>query len=893
MNGRRTQDRATHLSMIDPKGKFSITGNDVDAFMDLYCMESQTDGVFGILEMTNMHTVIPVLVDADIKKEVPAGAACTPLYTPEFVLRLVRVYQKVLPTIVDEDLTDDDLLCVVFQKEPYLDEKPSKTYLKHGFHLHFPKLFIDRTKQETELIPRVKLEWKKSVSQTEFNLNIDKVIDGSYCRGPWLLYRGRKAEGKEPYLISFVVDGDGVVHDDWRRHLLYMHVEKADKKPIELTWDNIDFHLPRILSISPSGKECYIRNIREDLIPIPSNMMQKQHDIHQQLNNNRVNMLGQNHHRNEDESEMVDKLLDILGDFRAEERNEWMNVGWSLFNIFNGSEEGLEKWIRFSQRSPDNFSYDVCRYEWSKMTKRDMTIASLKFMARTDNVEKYNDVIKAFMKPYLESSMKLKGSHNDLAKALKEKHEGNYACASIKEKIWYEYNNHGWNRIDEGFSLRMKISDELVHAYEEILRDLCSRYSKAEEDEQAMFKKKVDNCLKIIGSLKCANFKTNVMRECMEVFYKPSFFSDLDTNPFLFTFMNGVYDLKTHHFRDGRPSDMNSIRAPIKYRDDLHRNHPEVMRVIEFFEQIFPDKTVRDYFMNVSCQVFIGGNHSKIFQVWTGDGDNGKSVTQSLFEKMLGPYSIKLPTSLIIGKRTQSSAACPELVRAGNGVRFAMLQEPDQKDTINVGILKELSGNDSFFARGLYKEGSEITPMFKLVLICNEPPKLPHNDKATWNRVRVIPFESVFSDNAPDDPDEQMRQKVFPKDPQFGNKVSSMAEAFAWLLLDHLKQNPKVGIEPEKVKLATENYRRKNDVYRQFVEDVVEMEQGAVGVTVQQLYNQFKEWFRDGCNSALPPRDDFREYMTKIIGEPEYGIWKGVRIRSQQLPEEFMNQEEA
>lgn len=57
-------------------------------------------------------------------------------------------------------------------------------------------------------------------------------------------------------------------------------------------------------------------------------------------------------------------------------------------------------------------------------------------------------------------------------------------------------------------------------------------------------------------------------------------------------------------------------------------------------------------------------------------GDNGKSVTENLFEIMLGKYAIKLPTSLLVGKRTQSSSACPELVRAGNGVRWALLQEP-------------------------------------------------------------------------------------------------------------------------------------------------------------------------------------------------------------------------
>ena len=90
---------------------------------------------------------------------------------------------------------------------------------------------------------------------------------------------------------------------------------------------------------------------------------------------------------------------------------------------------------------------------------------------------------------------------------------------------------------------------------------------------------------------------------------------------------------------------------------------------------------------------------------WSGEGDNGKSVTQSIFEQMLGEYAIKLPTSLITGKRTQSSAACPELARSGNGVRWAVIQEPEHKDIINIGILKELSGNDTFYARKLHQNG--------------------------------------------------------------------------------------------------------------------------------------------------------------------------------------------
>jgi P4 family phage/plasmid primase-like protien len=700
------------------------------------------------------------------------------------------------------------------------------------------------------------------------------------------LYRSRKADHLEPYLVSYVVDGQGIPQDNWQSHLLYLHLEKMDGTKIELTWDNLDFYLPRIFSISPVGRECYLYDIREDIPPIPTSI---QNQIQRQVHHITTLM---NNPRNEDESNMVDKLLDILSDHRAADRNEWMMVGWTLYNIFKGSDEGLQKWVRFSQRSPDNFSMQVCHYEWSQMKIKDMTVGSLKYLARHDNLEEYKKVMAGYMTPHLEQAMKLKGSHNDVAKALFEQYEGMYVCASIKDKLFFLFNGHCWVKEDEGVYLRSKISDEIVRYYEDMAEMYLGKYKQAEEEQQAMFKKKMNFCLDMMGKLKSAPYKNNVMKECMEVFYNPRFLKQLDTNPFLFAFQNGVYDLENHCFRDGSPKDMISISASVRFRSELTWDDPGVLRVLDFLEKIFPDKSVREYFMDISSQIFIGGNHSKIFQVWTGEGDNGKSVMQSLFEKMLGPYSVKLPTSLIVGKRTQASAACPELVRAGNGVRMATLQEPDQKDVINVGILKELSGNDTFFARGLYKEGNEITPLFKLILICNEPPKLPHNDKATWNRVRVIPFESVFSDNAPEDPDQQVRDKVFPKDPQFGEKVSSMAEAFAWVLLEHLKRHPRIRPEPEKVMLATQNYRRKNDVYRQFMDDFVVMDKNSY-VSVKQAYTLFKEWFREAMpNNVIPSMHDFREYMVKVLGEPENTFWRGVKVCEKSAPEGFMDQEE-
>ncbi len=44
----------------------------------------------------------------------------------------------------------------------------------------------------------------------------------------------------------------------------------------------------------------------------------------------------------------------------------------------------------------------------------------------------------------------------------------------------------------------------------------------------------------------------------------------------------------------------------------------------------------------------------------------------------------------------------------------------------------------------------DIDPFFKLIFICNTIPNIRNPDNATWNRIRVIPFESTFKDNIDD-----------------------------------------------------------------------------------------------------------------------------------------------
>jgi phage/plasmid-associated DNA primase len=270
----------------------------------------------------------------------------------------------------------------------------------------------------------------------------------------------------------------------------------------------------------------------------------------------------------------------------------------------------------------------------------------------------------------------IQGSHYDIAKLLYAEYCTEFVCASISNKIWFQYKNHHWEEIEEGVFLRNHISTDIVSRFADYGGSLFSAVASSDKAEEKTFQERIKQTNKMISNLKSAPYKTCIMREAADLFFDKNFYKKLDTNPYLIAFKNGVYDLNENIFRNGKPEDYISKSMPINYVN-FNETDDRIFAVHDFLQKIFPDTSVRQYFLDQASDVFLGGNQQKVVLFWTGEGDNGKSVTQNIFEKMLGEYAIKFSTTLLTGKKVANGAANPELARAGGGVRWAVLEEPD------------------------------------------------------------------------------------------------------------------------------------------------------------------------------------------------------------------------
>lgn len=870
----------THVSMGKYSGSYMFDARGIEGLFDTYC-ESISQGVNVCLaEMIHNSKCLPILVDIDIKvKEEGDDDFGDKVYTDDHIEKVVQIYQSVIRYIV-ESCTDDLLLCAVLEKPSYRDTVNGMTYLKNGFHLHFPNIFMLADDQKAHLIPRVNDGLQKNKVFDDLSMfNCNVKVDEGYCSAPWLMYGSKKDINKQPYKVSKVINADGeilTVEQAFKNYKVYDNVGHLIKfsRPIE-------YYLPRILSILPFPVHLRRQTFIKHGLLSP---------IKEKIKNNPERQKQQYKKSVEDDMKVVSDILPMLSDYRAEDRNEWMTVGWVLYTISHGSQDGLDLWCEFSSRCEDTYDESKCIYEWDRMVAKNFSLGTLRYFAMQDSPEEYAAYKKACAKRYMEDSINLSGTHYDIAKILYEEYKDEYVCYSLRDRLgeWYRFNGLRWEYEEQGISLLIKLSTEVHDSFKAIL----DKEKHEQDDENPTNQAKIKQIRKIMADLKKSGFKESVLKECKALFYNKHFIDRLNTNKYLIGFKNGVYDLKTHKLRAGMPEDYISKSLGINYVE-FDPDCDEVHEVYNYLEKVFPNKNIRKYFLDIYSDLFVGGNQRKHIQFWTGSGHNAKSVTQAIFEKIMAEYGTKLETPNVTGKKPGAGSANADIARLSGGIRWVAIEEPDQKEEFNVGILKHLSGNDTCYARDLYEKGKqtkEFLPLFKLAVICNDLPTISYSDEAIWNRIRVIKFESKFCD--PDDPDEivpesyeeQLQQKRFPMDKTFmDEKLPKILEPFAWVLLNHRK-NGSCMIEPPEVKAATSLFRKNNDIYRQYIEEAL-VPAPDYTINIQDLYNRFKSWFRESFpGSSLPNKEEVKRHFHNIWRKNEATTslytWTGYRVRN-------------
>ena len=874
----------THTSLGEPKGSFFIKDEDKPELNRLIVKSLCNTEVRFRKPVFLSEKPMPVKIltgDIDLKYEIDISVR---QHKSEHIQELLRIYAEAILMYMDLPANTDIDLWVFQRTGPYSD----RGNMKDGIHIMLPtfRMHTDIQHLIRSYVLKHTDRWLKNPAFGVLPVKNtpDDIVDLSViARNNWLMY-GCTKPGRLPYLIEGVYrvqktdTGFDLVRitpisDDPAFLINYLSTHRADQPEYELKSE----HKAALeAQKEPKQKVLKLKPKAALAKPLKSTLEDE----------GKKNL-----------SEDAKKLVKLLATWRADDYHAWMETGFCLYNINTGLKD---TWIEFSQRSDKYRDGDCDR--WDTFEKGNLNIGSLHRWARNDDPDgkktTYNQVRSEMLQSILIQS--LGGASQDVARVVYEMFKHQYVCVDAKGKKWAEFVNHSWKVTEEGISLKKKLGKEVLDEYISLISEYHTKTKETEdEDLRENYQQRAKALSDISYKLRDIVFKEKLMKEAVLLFHDSTFEDSLDRNPYLLGMSNGVYDLKTNTFRDGRPEDRVSLSTLIDYPEfeedeiDITSEDSEnvtVKAIFDFMKQVMPEPARRRYFWVTLASYLKGLNSDEKFHLWDGCGGNGKSKILELFEAAMGEYCFKLPINLLTQKRGQSGAATPELSLAG-AKRFGSFQEPDEGAKINVGLLKELSGNDKLYTRKLYGEATIMTPMFSLVLLCNHIPKAPADDEGTWRRVVRMVFEACFVDKSAN---HVLGPNEFYKNVYLSQEFPNWAPYFFAILTQYYKIYASEGlVMPAIVKADTESYRRDCDAYAMFMDEYIEKSENGV-LYLEDTYYAFKDWYTGEFNTKPPSRREFKPYMDKKLRQ-KYNTdgktgWKGYTLKI--MPERQTTEDE-
>lgn len=856
----------THVSMGQFKSKYMFSRNTLEDFFNSYNPDEDT-----ICLAEKPHQYTPVLVDIDIKRKVEEA---TGTRTNKHITDIIKSYQEVISLTV-EDIKPEELTCIFLDKPQYEITKNKNTYIKNGFHLHFPFLFLNKTEQQIHLTPRVKQIVKEQEIFKDLGFEDSSSLIDNISSNAWLVYGARKEEGMEPYTVSKIFNHN-CEEITLEEGLLNYHIFNNREEKIILSSENdIIKNLPRILSIIPYNRES--KEFKTGL-PNPSKEEQKQ-----------VRTSSKTKH-NKNTKELLNdakELVKILNSSRADDRKEWLTVGWCLYNISGGSDEGFDIWNEFSSLCSEKYDEAVCEYTWSKMTEGTLGIGTLHYLAKLDNKKLYLKFIREKNRDILHES--LNGSHYDIAEIFQKIYgynnvkitcQKNLTCFiwNDETKLWVE---HGREKLCK------VISEQVVPIYlklaKEIFTKICECTDKVEEK---LYNERIKLVQKLITNLKSAPYINNIAKALAGYDIDKDFETKvINRKPNELPLKDGkIINLKTLEVRDRCFTDYWSFECNASFLGEK----ANLSTVEKFFNDIScGSNDLVDYHRRLWGYMLTGEISDRSLHIFWGNGCNGKSSIINIFSNITGNFSAALSEDVMLKKT--SRGANPELMPLLTA-RCGALPESDKKEELNSKRVKTITGDDLITARHLFGHAISFKTQCKPIWATNHKPKINVDDPAILDRLKLIPFLARF--------DKNQENTDYIKDLQ-ENKLD---EFLTWFCLGAYDwYNGQELVPCSEMTREMNKYISENDAIAEFIEDTYELITKEEYDNLPKLekvnwvqnrvsaYALFIVWINDNNrkDELLGKKDFYEQFQKKIISIKTKVITNGFIAKKKEECEEY------
>ncbi len=299
---------------------------------------------------------------------------------------------------------------------------------------------------------------------------------------------------------------------------------------------------------------------------------------------------------------------------------------------------------------------------------------------------------------------------------------------------------------------------------------------------------------------------------------------DLDKDIFLFNCQNGTLNLKTGEFQEHRKEDLITKMAPAQYDSEA-----KCPLFDKFLKRVLGNnENLIRYLQKLTGTWLTGDVSEQILPIFFGEGRNGKNTFLDTILTMMGEYAGYAPPNLLsVRKYNEHPTELADLM----GKRLIIASETERNGKMRVQLVKNLTGDKFIKARFMRQDYFQFERTNKTVLITNNKPKVEEDTHAIWDRIKLIPFNIVISEEE--------------CDRHLGVKLQAeLSGILNWALEGCLAWQKEGLAEPEEVKFATNEYRKEENLLNEFVSEKCITGEG-YSIPAAELRGHYKKWCKD------------------------------------------------
>jgi len=484
------------------------------------------------------------------------------------------------------------------------------------------------------------------------------------------------------------------------------------------------------------------------------------------------------------EEERVISALSALPQKFVDDRRLWRDIGmalhssdspgarslfdeWSMGSGKCGGVHGFSGSAKYDKVGQDKL-WDSLKHDY---TRAKITVCTLFYHARQNG---WIDPKRSYHQTQLGN-----------AKRLVDRHGLNLRYV-VEWRKWLIWRDGGWV-VDNNFEIE-RLAKETVAAMWDEAKKLSDDEARTSLRKHAF---RSEAATYIRAMIELARSEAGV----------PISASQLDTDAYLLGVQNGVIDLKTFAFREGRREDYITKFCGAAY--DPEAKCPNWQK---FLNRIMDGKQdIIAYLQRFDGYGLTGSVAEEVMRILWGRGKNGKSTYRETKRLLLGDYSDTCGVDVLLQKH-DAGAATPQMAKL-KGLRHVSVNETRENGKLSEERVKNLTSNEPLEARFLHQNPFTFMPTHKTDITTNHKPGIKGTDEGIWRRIQFIPFTVTIPE---EERDEHYREKYL---------VPELPGILNWML-EGLKAYNEQGLKPPMaIHAATRAYRAEMDVIEQWLGD--------------------------------------------------------------------------